>query len=203
MNETTPPPSPDAEQLKATIAELKLEKDKAARNLPPARDTPKETGVQMHTTADPAQFKALIDSLKQEREEAAQKLQTAETKLAETGANTWNQTTSLASAGAILAFTLVLFGLMSWLILKGKHAPTILMRTFTVPLVCVMAVILVLVGYSKDQIIPVIGLLGTVAGYLLGRNDSGQPPEHGAPHQAGPPRTAGNPGTERHEEDPR
>jgi hypothetical protein len=31
--------------------------------------------------------------------------------------------------------------------------------------------LLVIAGYSKDQITPVIGLLGVVAGYLLGANE--------------------------------
>ena len=70
-----------------------------------------------------------------------------------------------------MLFILLFFGLMTWLIMRGG-SPSTLMRAFTIPLICVMAVLLVLIGYSQEQIAPVMGLLGTVAGYLLGRRET-------------------------------
>lgn len=47
-----------------------------------------------------------------------------------------------------------------------------LLRVFLTPLIIISAVYLVVVGYSEKQISPVIGLLGTIAGYLLGQQKS-------------------------------
>lgn len=50
------------------------------------------------------------------------------------------------------------------------------MKYLSVTLVIVGALFLVTAGYGNDQIAPIIGLLGTVAGYLLGRQRSDSPP---------------------------
>ena len=46
-----------------------------------------------------------------------------------------------------------------------------LLRAFVTVLVVVAAVFLVVAGYSEKQIAPVVGLLGTIVGYVLGRSD--------------------------------
>jgi hypothetical protein len=65
-------------------------------------------------------------------------------------------------------FALLSFVLVAFLIWKNKRAEQIL-RTFGILIIIFAAVFLVVAGYSDTQITPVIGLLGTVAGYLLGR----------------------------------
>lgn len=47
-----------------------------------------------------------------------------------------------------------------------------LLRPFATILIIISAVFLIVAGYSEKQIAPVIGLLGTIAGYALGRDDS-------------------------------
>lgn len=72
---------------------------------------------------------------------------------------------------SILTFSLLVFGLMTYLIKQGKE-PEIILKTFGSILIIVSAVFLIVAGYSEEQISPVIGLLGTVAGYILGRTTS-------------------------------
>jgi hypothetical protein len=68
---------------------------------------------------------------------------------------------------SVLIFGLVIIIIMAILVLNHSSAGEVL-RLFTVPMVIVAAVFLVVTGYSQDQITPVIGLLGTLAGYILG-----------------------------------
>ncbi len=70
---------------------------------------------------------------------------------------------------SILIFSLLVFGMMAYLIKIGKE-PDLILKTFGSVLIVVSAVFLIVAGYSEQQISPVIGLLGTVAGYILGRS---------------------------------
>lgn len=72
---------------------------------------------------------------------------------------------------SLLGFGLIICGLMAWLIFKDKRAVDLL-RVFSLPLIIVSAVLLVVAGYTDRQITSVIGLLGTIAGYLLGSQQS-------------------------------
>ena len=62
-------------------------------------------------------------------------------------------------------------------LLWKNQPPEGVLRIFGIPLIIVTAVLLVVVGFGEKQISPVIGLLGTVAGYLLGRNTATIPPD--------------------------
>lgn len=68
---------------------------------------------------------------------------------------------------SVLAFGLIVIGIMAVLVLRKSQTGDVL-RLFTVPMVIVAAVFLVVTGFSSSQITPVIGLLGTLAGYVLG-----------------------------------
>src|SRR5947199_4671832 len=65
-------------------------------------------------------------------------------------------------------FAILSFALVALLIWQKRSAEQIL-RTFGILVIIFAAVFLVIAGYSDTQITPVIGLLGTIAGYLLGR----------------------------------
>jgi succinate-acetate transporter protein len=83
----------------------------------------------------------------------------------------WSVTNAMTISVAVLfygAFTLILAAL---LIKSGKSSESVL-RIFGTILIIIVAVFLVVAGYSNDQIAPVIGLLGTLAGYLLGKGES-------------------------------
>ncbi len=86
----------------------------------------------------------------------------------------------------VLGFGLVIILVLAWLVQK-REDPDVLLRVFCVPLIILSAVFLIVMGYSQDQITPVIGLLGTLAGYLLGRIDRAPSPPEAQPAQ--PPQT--------------
>lgn len=65
-------------------------------------------------------------------------------------------------------FAILSFAFVTMLIWQRRSAEQIL-RTFGILVIIFAAVFLVIAGYSDTQITPVIGLLGTIAGYLLGR----------------------------------
>jgi uncharacterized membrane protein len=68
---------------------------------------------------------------------------------------------------SILIFGLLVLLIMAWLVIKGKEGDQIL-RVCALPLIIVAAIVLVVIGYTNEQISPVMGLLGAIAGYLLG-----------------------------------
>lgn len=82
----------------------------------------------------------------------------------------WNSQVVLTLSISILLFGLAVLGIMAFLICKQRDSRNVL-RAFGVPLIIVAAIFLVVTGYSQEQIAPVIGLLGTIAGYLLGVNN--------------------------------
>jgi positive regulator of sigma E activity len=84
---------------------------------------------------------------------------------------TQNVDDGLILSSILLFFTLLVFLIMYQLIKLGKN-PGDILKTFGTIFIIVAAVFLIVAGYSEEQISPVIGLLGTVAGYILGRNSS-------------------------------
>lgn len=85
------------------------------------------------------------------------------------GEGWWSVSSAMTISSLVLVFGLVICLLASRLLSKGYSADSIL-KTFGTVLVIISAVFLVVAGYSDKQISPVIGLLGTIVGYLLGRN---------------------------------
>ena len=80
----------------------------------------------------------------------------------------WSATNAMTISAAVLAFGLVVILLATYLIQSGKNTEAIL-RIFGTILIVLVAVFLVVAGYTDTQIAPVMGLLGTIAGYLLGK----------------------------------
>jgi len=74
---------------------------------------------------------------------------------------------------ALLIFSLLVLLMEAVIIMKAQKtwAPQSIMRVFGLTLIVSMAVLLVVAGYGKEQVGPVMGLLGVIAGYLLGNND--------------------------------
>jgi asparagine N-glycosylation enzyme membrane subunit Stt3 len=72
----------------------------------------------------------------------------------------------------VLAFGLSVIILEIILIrIKRIHADDTI-KFITVTLIITSTLFLITAGYSNDQIAPAVGLLGTIAGYLLGRNQN-------------------------------
>jgi hypothetical protein len=74
---------------------------------------------------------------------------------------------------AVLVFAVILVLIELYIIkirrLNGEDA----IKFITITLIIMATLFLITAGYSNDQIAPAVGLLGTIAGYLLGkmRND--------------------------------
>lgn len=77
-----------------------------------------------------------------------------------------------------LALIILLFGLAILLfqyhLFKGVVHQSVLeiTRTSTVGLIIIGTLVLIASGFTNEQIAPALGLFGTIAGYLLGRNQS-------------------------------
>lgn len=71
---------------------------------------------------------------------------------------------------SVLVFGAMVFGLQTWLIVKLplNWTPNAILRFNGLTLIITGAILLVTAGYSNEQMTPVIGLLGAIAGYLLG-----------------------------------
>jgi peptidoglycan/LPS O-acetylase OafA/YrhL len=70
----------------------------------------------------------------------------------------------------VLVFGILLIGLQVLVMLKmAKGWETHSTRMVGLTLVIVAGLFLITAGYSQDQIAPMVGLLGTIAGYLLGK----------------------------------
>lgn len=83
----------------------------------------------------------------------------------------WSTTNAMTISASVLVFGLIVCLLAAMLLRQGKSADNVL-KTLGTILIIVAALFLVVAGYSDKQIAPVIGLLGTIAGYLLGKGNS-------------------------------
>jgi len=71
----------------------------------------------------------------------------------------------------VLAFGLVIIGLETFLIMKKKIEADNIVRFIVVTLIIIAALFLITAGYSNDQIAPAMGLMGAIAGYLIGKSE--------------------------------
>ena len=75
----------------------------------------------------------------------------------------------VASFFVFILFFLV-FIFMNNLIKNGQQ-PIQILKTFGIPLIIASSALIVVTGLGMDTLTPVIGLLGTIAGYLLGQKE--------------------------------
>jgi hypothetical protein len=90
------------------------------------------------------------------------------------GSDLWRYITSYEFALAVLV---LLFGtlviLSASITLKGKTVtPEQALRFYGVIVILIGTILLIVAGLSNNQIAPAVGLFGTLAGYLLGKNQS-------------------------------
>ncbi len=69
----------------------------------------------------------------------------------------------------VLGFGLIALFLEVWLIKTGQIGEDNIVKFFVVTLIITATLFLITAGYDNDQIAPAMGLLGTIAGYLLGK----------------------------------
>ncbi|MEL6835780.1 MAG: hypothetical protein AAFY48_00330 [Bacteroidota bacterium] len=76
----------------------------------------------------------------------------------------------------VLLFGMVVVLAQAFIINRREEPLSQSLKYLSVSLIIVGSLFLVTAGYGNSQIAPIIGLLGTVAGYLLGRTQSPQAP---------------------------
>jgi len=63
------------------------------------------------------------------------------------------------------------------ILLWRKVSSDSILRALMIPVIVGTSSLLVIAGYGKDQITPIVGLLGTIAGYILGQSHNAGRPE--------------------------
>lgn len=69
----------------------------------------------------------------------------------------------------ILSFGVLVIGIEVYLIIREKIKTDDVMKYIVVTLIITCTMYLITAGHNNDQIAPAMGLLGTIAGYLLGK----------------------------------
>jgi hypothetical protein len=87
---------------------------------------------------------------------------------------------TLSSPEIIMSLAILVMGTIVMLIVYMLARPAKLssdgiLKVTAVPLIVIAAVFLVTAGYSTNQLASVIGLMGTIAGYLLGARPAPRP----------------------------
>jgi asparagine N-glycosylation enzyme membrane subunit Stt3 len=78
----------------------------------------------------------------------------------------------------VLGFGLLVILLEIFLIRTNKISSEDTIKFIIITLIITSTLFLITAGYSNDQIAPAVGLLGTIAGYLLGRIQSSNQKEN-------------------------
>lgn len=115
------------------------------------------------------QLKAEISALTNETQQAAASVVANSDAMANGAYND-----SLILSCIVVGFGMFVLLCVTYLIQRNKK-PDILLRPFGTILIVIGAVFLIVAGYSEKQIAPVIGLLGTIAGYILGKESKEKP----------------------------
>ena len=84
-------------------------------------------------------------------------------------ADWWNTHDAMTISSVILVFGAVVVAIAAYLIRKETDGQIILKVLATI-LIITFSVFLIVAGWSDQQIAPAMGLLGTIAGYLLGKD---------------------------------
>jgi hypothetical protein len=80
----------------------------------------------------------------------------------------WSAENAMTMSASILLFGAIIIFLVAFLIKNGRNSESVL-RVFGTILIIISTLFLIVAGYSDIQIAPAMGLLGTIAGYLLGK----------------------------------
>lgn len=83
----------------------------------------------------------------------------------------WSAQNAMTVSSAVLVYSIIVLSLATYLIRLGKSSTSVL-RIFGTILIISSSIFLIVAGYTSQQIAPAMGLLGTLAGYLLGKESS-------------------------------
>lgn len=105
------------------------------------------------------------------------KLEAAQAALTKAGAHEaaqpWSETSVRYLSQSILVFTFLTLLLASLLLWRKNSPPQQIVKVFGLLVILGLSSLLLVVGYSNEQLTPIVGLFGAIAGYLLGKDASG------------------------------
>ena len=70
---------------------------------------------------------------------------------------------------SVLGFSTIVLILCTVLLCKKDRDGYQTLRVFGIVLILCFSSILLIIGYSNEQLTPIVGLFGAIAGYLLGK----------------------------------
>lgn len=111
-------------------------------------------------------YEAQLESLNRQ---ILEKQQAATEAVVSQQAEWWSVADAMTISSVILVFGILLMLITTWLLSNQSRSAESILKVIGTLLIIISAVFLVVAGYSDKQIAPVMGLLGTIAGYLLGR----------------------------------
>ena len=85
-------------------------------------------------------------------------------------ASAWSPELIQTLSVSILLFTLAIIGFATILLWRNKSSPQVILKIFGIITIIGISSFLLVIGYSNDQLTPIIGLFGAIAGYLLGKD---------------------------------
>ena len=100
--------------------------------------------------------------------EAQQALDSASTS-GHAGSQPWSPELVIYLATSILLVTALALVLGSILMWKRGHSGQEVLRLYGVVIIVGLSALLLVVGFSNEQLTPIVGLFGAIAGYLLGK----------------------------------
>ena len=87
----------------------------------------------------------------------------------------WSQELVKFLSVSILTFTLLALILSAILLWRSRATGFHVLRIFGVISILGISALLLVVGYSNEQLTPIVGLFGAIAGYLLGKDTTPLP----------------------------
>lgn len=84
----------------------------------------------------------------------------------------WSPELVTTLSGGVLIFTAFALVLSSILLWRSKANGMQVLRIFGILCIVGLSAFLLIVAYNKDQLTPIVGLFGAIAGYLLGKESS-------------------------------
>jgi hypothetical protein len=82
----------------------------------------------------------------------------------------WSQELVTFLSAGVLAFSGITVILATLLLWRSSAQPQQILRVFGIITIVGFSALLLVVGYSNEQLTPIVGLFGAIAGYLLGKD---------------------------------
>jgi len=86
------------------------------------------------------------------------------------GSQPWSPELVTTLVFYLLGFTVIVLVAITLLLYRSKAGPSSILRVFSIVCIIALSSVLLIIGYNRDQLTPIVGLFGAIAGYLLGKD---------------------------------